>query len=284
MGVLFHDAWHVLTHVDGRFWQTLGALLFKPGRLTREYFAEHRASYVPPVRLYLVLSVLFFAIASFGPNELILSESTKNLRAGTGDAEQLRREVRAVAAEARAVGVPVAPGEGATAIDWNSFRCEMGHSDLKWLEKAGRDACTRLVADHGQSFVHGVIASVPKVLFLFLPFMALITMLLYWWPRHYYVEHVVFFLHTHAAIFLVLISTWLFGLLARWQPWLSTTASVLDLGAFFYLAWYVYKAMRVYYGQGRLLTLTKLAVVGIAYLLFGALTFAATAIAVALYA
>ena len=36
LGTLFHDAWHVLTHVDGRFWGTIWALLARPGILTRE--------------------------------------------------------------------------------------------------------------------------------------------------------------------------------------------------------------------------------------------------------
>jgi hypothetical protein len=284
MGVLFHDGWHVLTHLDGRFWQTLRTLLFKPGWLTREYFAEHRASYIPPVRLYLVVSVILFALASFGSHELILSESTKNLPTTRADAEQLRRGLRDAAAQARSVGVPVASGEDDTAIGWNNIHCELGHSELKWVEKAVQESCRHIVADHGKSFVNGVIASVPKVLFLFLPFMALIMTLLYWWPRRYYVEHIVFFLHTHAAMFLVMIATWLVSQLAHWQPWLSSTSSWLDFGASLYLAWYVYKAMRVYYGQGRLLTLAKLGVLAFSYLLFGTLTFTATLLAVALYA
>ena len=49
-----------LTHADSRLWRTLAALLFKPGHLTREFLAGRRARYLPPVRLYLVLSVLFF--------------------------------------------------------------------------------------------------------------------------------------------------------------------------------------------------------------------------------
>ena len=32
IGVLFHDAWHLATHLDGRLWQTLYILLFKPGK------------------------------------------------------------------------------------------------------------------------------------------------------------------------------------------------------------------------------------------------------------
>jgi Protein of unknown function (DUF3667) len=58
-----HSLWHFaklacedLTHADSRLWRTLTALLFKPGYLTREFLSGRRARYLPPVRLYLVLS------------------------------------------------------------------------------------------------------------------------------------------------------------------------------------------------------------------------------------
>ena len=35
-----------------------------PGHLTREFLAGRRARYLPPVRLYLVLSVVFFLVAT----------------------------------------------------------------------------------------------------------------------------------------------------------------------------------------------------------------------------
>src|SRR6516225_4826461 len=69
-----HSLWHFtktatedLTHADSRLWRTLGALLFRPGYLTREFLAGRRARYLPPVRLYLVISVLFFLWASATP-------------------------------------------------------------------------------------------------------------------------------------------------------------------------------------------------------------------------
>src|ERR1700733_2850514 len=66
-----HSLWHFsqvatedLTHADSRLWRTLGALLFKPGYLTQQFLAGRRARYLPPLRLYLVLSVAFFLFAS----------------------------------------------------------------------------------------------------------------------------------------------------------------------------------------------------------------------------
>src|SRR5215471_10854217 len=47
--------------LDGRLWKTLGGLFFRPGFLTREYYAGRRRRYVRPARLFLVASLLLFA-------------------------------------------------------------------------------------------------------------------------------------------------------------------------------------------------------------------------------
>jgi hypothetical protein len=47
---------------DGRTWRTVAALFFRPGFLTREYFAGRRRRYVRPGRLFVVMSLAFFAV------------------------------------------------------------------------------------------------------------------------------------------------------------------------------------------------------------------------------
>lgn len=71
-----HSIWHFtqeatedLTHADSRLWSTMFALLFQPGLLTREFLGGKRVKYLPPLRLYLVLSVLFFLILGSGRHE-----------------------------------------------------------------------------------------------------------------------------------------------------------------------------------------------------------------------
>ena len=61
---LVHEALEGITHSDSRLWRTLYLLWFKPGKLTQEFVAGRRAAYLPPFRLYLVLSILFFLAAS----------------------------------------------------------------------------------------------------------------------------------------------------------------------------------------------------------------------------
>src|ERR1700723_3691896 len=62
---LFHEAIEGITHSDSRLWNSLKLLWFKPGKLTQEFVAGRRAAYLPPFRLYLVFSVIFFFFAAF---------------------------------------------------------------------------------------------------------------------------------------------------------------------------------------------------------------------------
>jgi hypothetical protein len=55
---------HELLDIDGRLWLTVRTMLSKPGKLTEEFNLGKRIKYTPPLRLYLVISILFFIIFS----------------------------------------------------------------------------------------------------------------------------------------------------------------------------------------------------------------------------
>lgn len=52
------------THYDGQFWKTIKYLLFRPGKLTKEYLAGKRQTYVAPVKLYIFVSFITFFLPS----------------------------------------------------------------------------------------------------------------------------------------------------------------------------------------------------------------------------
>ena len=56
------EAFESISHADSRLWRTLWYLFARPAFLTREFFAGRRVAYLPPFRLYLVLSVIFFLL------------------------------------------------------------------------------------------------------------------------------------------------------------------------------------------------------------------------------
>ena len=61
------DAWHELSGYDGRIMSTIRGLL-RPGFLTREYLEGRRAHYLPPLRVYLIVSVDLLRGGGVGAN------------------------------------------------------------------------------------------------------------------------------------------------------------------------------------------------------------------------
>ena len=232
---LLHDAWHSFTHLDGRFGTTLRLLLLRPGALTREYFANRRARHVPPFRLYLVCSLAFFALASL---DKWYTEQHDPQAQGPVVLEE--KDGKAAACHDMKVGRSPAPG---------------------WMVAA----CQKATQDEGKALGKAFLGNAPKMMFLFLPLLAALMQLAYWRPRRLYVEHVVFSLHTHALLFTGFSLVMLLGALATAWPAVETATLFARALVFFWLAAYPYRAMRVYYGQGRGWTMVKFAGLGVVY-------------------
>ena len=50
--------------LDSRVWRTFVCLLFRPGFLSAEFMAGRKARYLPPLRLYLIISFILFLVLS----------------------------------------------------------------------------------------------------------------------------------------------------------------------------------------------------------------------------
>jgi len=143
-----------------------------------------------------------------------------------------------------------------------------------WIKPALQRACNRAQEDGGASLTKAFMTNVPRALFVFLPLIAAVAMLLYWRPRRYYVEHLLFFLHNHSAVFVVL------GLQALVMaiPGAAVIETPLAFAVAGYLLWYPFRALRVVYAQGRGRTLAKYLVFGFAYLVLGGVMLLVTAL------
>ena len=65
------EAFESITHADSRLWRTLGYLLVKPGRLTREFFAICRSS----LSRYLLMGGIVPALPGSGYDGLMMLSS-----------------------------------------------------------------------------------------------------------------------------------------------------------------------------------------------------------------
>src|SRR5580698_7364960 len=179
---LAHELLEGLTHSDSRLWRTLTTLWFKPGKLTEEFVLGRRVAYLPPFRLYLVLSVVFFLLASVVHINVValkLDEVTK-----PGGA------VAPVPPAGVSAGAPAtAQGHQETCKDLDFLTFD-NHPD--WNARFNR-ACEATVRDKGNNLLHGAIGPVSKAMFVLLPLIAFFHMLMYWRPRYRYAEHLLFF-------------------------------------------------------------------------------------------
>lgn len=105
---LLRDAFGDLFELDSRLWRTVVPLLIRPGLLTKDYLEGRRARYMPPFRMYLVLSLVFFVVAFFDPqDELAIfyepvpeSELNVDIPSGTSG-EEAEERIEAANAAAR---------------------------------------------------------------------------------------------------------------------------------------------------------------------------------------
>jgi hypothetical protein len=249
-----------LTHADSRLWSTILALLFKPGFLTREFLNGRRVRYLPPLRLYLVLSVLFFLVLGLAHHEpkivtlesdngspavvLVPLNETEDFSLRPGETPQQRME-------------------RICSSDYDG----PARSFVRPLMERG---CRKIVGD-GRSVSENYLHNLPRGMFILLPALALVMKAMYRRPRHYYVEHLLFFLHNHAFGFLV------FALLILVKGFLPPAIGKwLTLIVWLYIPYYLFVSLQRVYGQGRWLTFAKLTVLSFAYLVCAVTTLALT--------
>ena len=150
---------------------------------------------------------------------------------------------------------------------------DLSDSGVASLEPHLEEACRKIRADGGRRLGEIFLANLPRLMFVFLPAVAAVAMLFYWRPRRLYAEHLVMFLHTHALFFLWLALSAVLESVALLGPavsWLGALAGLLML----YLPWYVFRAMRVVYGDGPAVTAVKFAAIALLYFILLGITFA----------
>jgi hypothetical protein len=269
------EAFESISHADSRLWRTLWYLIARPGFLTREFFQGRRVQYLPPFRLYLVISVLFFLVVR-------LPDGKDVEVAGTSTPAERVEKLRAVASELQKEQGPASAALKLTADALNrQAERESAAADAarngaliiqdddgmknfcNSLKSRGRlqTACMRMAEDNGKEFGKAVAHNIPRAMFVFLPLLALAVKLLYWRPKRYYVEHLLFLIHNHAFVFLALSILALMKMI----PVVGEHLGAVEAFIWLYLLWYLFRAMRNFYQQSRWLTLTKYLAIGFSY-------------------
>jgi hypothetical protein len=235
LGHFLGEATEVITHADSTLWRTLLPLVTRPGFLVREFIAGRRARTLQPFRLYLIASLAFFLVGSWTGEEPALLATQP--------------------APAQAPGAQQYTGKAA---------CE--HNGLEGTALARfaprmRAACESVTADGGRAFGRSIYHNLGRAMFVFVPLLAAFMKLLYWRPKRFYLEHLLLLLYNHAAVFIAGAVYDLLTLVVR-SP---GAQGFMRFALLLYLAWYLFRSMRVNYGQGRALTALKFVALAGAY-------------------
>ena len=285
-----------ITHFDTKVFNTLRALVFKPGFLSKEYTEGRRGTYLHPVRMYLFTASIFFLIffslqnpdktihlgldqpLTNAQRDSVRNDIQRELKAAPIDVN-LKKQLEILSDTTRQVTgtdlLPFTDKQGPLNLSGEGYKYKNAaeyDSIQHGLAKAERDRwfTSRLIkteikingdfrkdpkgtlAGILNTFLHRL----PYLLFVSLPFFALILKLLYVRRKqYYYADHIIFTLHHYIFSFLFFLIV--FGInelqtLTHWNIWNILMTIVI-------IAWpvYLYAAMKKFYRQGWFKTLVK---------------------------
>lgn len=296
---------------DGRFWRTIPALMFRPGRITRHYLSGVRARYVQPFRLFIVASLAFFLVFSIdstmfdGPSadseqlaeaERALSQVEEDnpeiaaqlaqLREQVGEAEEAQRAIEAdplvqrqqeqqrrneMERAMREALLPEdypdagqADGSGETATGETADGTTVS-VDAEWSDGLPYSARVYLadrlghVIQDPESWWAAVQEWTPRLIFVLLPIYALLLALMHFWRRGIFLyDHLVVSLHFHSFLFFLMTALILASpLIGGW-------------GVLVFMLWsnfYLYRLHRRVYLNGRFMSLVRVVLLDLIYLI-----------------
>jgi hypothetical protein len=279
-------------HFDGKFFYTLKYLFTRPGWVAREYCLGRRGSFLHPIRMYLFTSAIFFLVffsvnnINFGKGSSFGKLTTKERMEMAGEYQTRLKKHPEDTSAPKIIALltdtsKVVTGEEVADMDKEavfSFQNSNYHSLAEYdsiqktLPASDRDGWFRRMlvkkslrfnekykgrANEGlkifwESFIHRL----PYMLFLSLPFFALVLKLLYTRRKNfYYSDHAIFTIYHYVFSFILLLL--IFGV--------NAIQSKLDWGFFSFLimalliSWPIYLLleMKNFYRQGWIKTIGK---------------------------
>ena len=226
--------------LEGRLWGTFTRLMFRPGLLTLEYMRGRRKRYVEPLRLYLSLSIIFFAVLKFtGVESVKLGDPA----VAAAQRQELAQDVKKEAAGIRdsiIVNGKTVNDDGDTEELTDTVRKKYPGVMKQYdhFSKLDGDAQRKALSDG--FFKYG-----PYAMFALMPLFALYLKFLYLGSGKRYGEHLLFALHTSAFAFVLFIAI------------NFTTNGLLKFVEICWLIGYLPWAMRRVYGGSRWATFLR---------------------------
>jgi hypothetical protein len=285
-----------ITHFDGKFFVTLKDLLFRPGFLSLEYMKGKRMSYLNPIRMYIFTSAVFFLIffsltggksafkwtegnepLSLGARDSLVRELQEDLKDDT-DLFNINKQIALLKDTSKQVTpvdlIPFAKNFTLIGTLGYDYKSKKEYDSLQsawpadkkdnWFKRLWNKKAIQLNEKYKtrgalsmEKLSDSVLHRLPYLLFVSLPFFALILKWLYIRRKKefYYADHGIFTIHHYILSFILLLFIFLWDKMndvTGWGFWNFLVAVTV-------IAWpvYLYLAMKRFYKQDHAKTFLK---------------------------
>lgn len=174
-GMLLHFLGHYF-HYDSKFWKTMKALWFSPGKLTNAYRQKQIMRYIPPISLYIFISAVFYLCSYLADSKGLLKYDHTHEAAVAQDHKELLQV------------------DNVYYSDTNSKVAEY------ILDRADEHQVKN--GNYMPLFIEKVNHNISKIFFCMIPVMAFILRMLFMRRKEWqFVDHAVFSIHYHSFWF-----------------------------------------------------------------------------------
>ena len=302
---VFVDALESFLNWDSKFFATMALLMTRPWRLTNAFLSGQRVRYLHPLRLYLLVSILFF----LGINQLAKSakiqtpEGMKKVDLNAEEQAEVDQALKEMPAlrntplfqmstefkreeEAKKNASPTptpAPGTETSSVlkdleekPFFEVRTDPNEADSpfeRWIE----DRVKTKIGENGinaKVFLVALVNNLPAMMLCAIPFFAFVLKILYVRKGIFYIDHLVYALHIHTFAYIATMAIGFAGMgLKVAAPALKGWAIAILCTT---VAVQIFLSIRRVYRQGWFMTIFKFCIGGWIYFVVLMVTLMAT--------
>jgi len=293
---------------DSKFFATIGWLIARPWHLTNQFLAGRRVRYVHPLRLYLLVSILFFFVINYWAKSIhadpskLSADDRADIAAELNDPDippAVKARIRgaldakgrtqpeaqtspspqtAVTPQPSVIGSPppsvTSPSPSGDFGPLVQFDKPPSDRFEKWLEQRAKEK----MGEHGSKmalFIATLFSNLPYMMLCCIPLFALVLKVLYVRKRIFYIDHLVYALHIHSFAYLAIMLIVLITIgLNRSIP--GVFAGWIIAALWITFATQIFLSIRRVYRQGWFFTVFKFFLGGFAYLIVLSVALATT--------
>ncbi|MBT7950512.1 MAG: DUF3667 domain-containing protein [Gammaproteobacteria bacterium] len=264
-GSILMDLLDNLFSYDSRVYKTLVPLMLRPGYVCSEYLSGKRASFLPPFRLYLFASIVFFLLIPLMDDTSVSMDFNED---GTSTTEEADEEIAGYLKLNRNDDSDKVIG-----IRKESVEADADFPYFIEERKILEDKFNKITSRDFDAIFATALNALPTVMFFLLPILALVLKALYLFSKRYYMEHLIVVLYSQSFLFFMLLFSVAlesvhekfiekFPLSVMLQMLSGTIVNLCYL----WIPVYIFFFMKKVYAQSSIMTLAKFSAISFVYI------------------